>query len=82
MGAVAGLAGASPFSPAGAQAVSWPTHGWRRSSPEAQGWTQGWPEHSTTSASGRFRSLTHQPYGDWVFEVRDPSGYVLVFGGE
>jgi hypothetical protein len=54
MGAVARLAG--PFSHAGAQAVSWPTHGWRRSSPEAQGWTQGRPEHSTTSASGRFRS--------------------------
>jgi uncharacterized glyoxalase superfamily protein PhnB len=26
--------------------------------------------------------LTHQPYGDWEFEVRDPNGYVLVFGGE
>jgi uncharacterized glyoxalase superfamily protein PhnB len=25
--------------------------------------------------------LTHQPYGDWEFEVRDPNGYVLVFGG-
>ena len=25
--------------------------------------------------------LTHQPYGDWEFEVRDPDGYVLVFGG-
>jgi catechol 2,3-dioxygenase-like lactoylglutathione lyase family enzyme len=22
-----------------------------------------------------------QPYGDWEFEVRDPNGYVLVFGG-
>ncbi|HYL20542.1 MAG TPA: VOC family protein [Gemmatimonadales bacterium] len=26
--------------------------------------------------------LKHQPYGDWEFEVRDPNGYVLVFGGE
>lgn len=25
--------------------------------------------------------LTRQPYGDWEFEVRDPDGYVLVFGG-
>lgn len=25
--------------------------------------------------------LTHQPYNDWEFEVRDPNGYVLVFGG-
>lgn len=25
--------------------------------------------------------LTHQPYGDWEFEVRDPNGYVLAFGG-
>jgi uncharacterized glyoxalase superfamily protein PhnB len=25
--------------------------------------------------------LTHEPYGDWEFEVRDPNGYVLVFGG-
>jgi uncharacterized glyoxalase superfamily protein PhnB len=25
--------------------------------------------------------LRHQPYGDWEFEVRDPNGYVLVFGG-
>lgn len=25
--------------------------------------------------------LTRQPYGDWEFEVRDPNGYVLVFGG-
>ena len=25
--------------------------------------------------------LAHQPYGDWEFEVRDPNGYVLVFGG-
>jgi catechol 2,3-dioxygenase-like lactoylglutathione lyase family enzyme len=22
-----------------------------------------------------------QPYGNWEFEVRDPNGYVLVFGG-
>jgi hypothetical protein len=27
------------------------------------------------------RALTHQSYGDWEFEVRDPNGYVLVFGG-
>ena len=26
--------------------------------------------------------LKQQPYGDWEFEVRDPKGYVLVFGGE
>ncbi len=26
--------------------------------------------------------LTHQSYGDWEFEVRDPNGYVVVFGGE
>ena len=25
--------------------------------------------------------LTSRPYGDWEFEVRDPNGYVLVFGG-
>jgi catechol 2,3-dioxygenase-like lactoylglutathione lyase family enzyme len=25
--------------------------------------------------------LKQQPYGDWEFEVRDPNGYVLVFGG-
>jgi catechol 2,3-dioxygenase-like lactoylglutathione lyase family enzyme len=25
--------------------------------------------------------LKEQPYGDWEFEVRDPNGYVLVFGG-
>lgn len=25
--------------------------------------------------------LIHQSYGDWEFEVRDPNGYVLVFGG-
>jgi hypothetical protein len=24
--------------------------------------------------------LTKRPYGDWEFEVRDPNGYVLVFG--
>ena len=26
--------------------------------------------------------LKLQPYGDWEFEVRDPNGYVLVFGGQ
>jgi len=26
--------------------------------------------------------LKQQPYGDWEFELRDPNGYVLVFGGE
>jgi len=26
--------------------------------------------------------LRQQPYGDWEFEVRDPNGYVLVFGGD
>jgi uncharacterized glyoxalase superfamily protein PhnB len=25
--------------------------------------------------------LTQQSYGDWEFEMRDPNGYVLVFGG-
>jgi catechol 2,3-dioxygenase-like lactoylglutathione lyase family enzyme len=25
--------------------------------------------------------LTHRPYGDWEFEVRDPNGYAIVFGG-
>ncbi len=25
--------------------------------------------------------LTRQPYGDWEFEIRDPNGYILVFGG-
>ena len=25
--------------------------------------------------------LKQQPYGDWEFEVKDPNGYVLVFGG-
>ncbi len=27
-------------------------------------------------------SLRRQPYGDWEFEVLDPNGYVLVFGGD
>ena len=26
--------------------------------------------------------LTRPPYGDWEFEVRDPNGYVIVFGGD
>jgi catechol 2,3-dioxygenase-like lactoylglutathione lyase family enzyme len=26
--------------------------------------------------------LTRRPYGDCEFEVRDPNGYVLVFGGD
>jgi catechol 2,3-dioxygenase-like lactoylglutathione lyase family enzyme len=26
--------------------------------------------------------IKRQPYGDWEFEVRDPNGYVLVFGGQ
>lgn len=26
--------------------------------------------------------LRRQPYGDWEFEVLDPNGYVLVFGGD
>lgn len=25
--------------------------------------------------------LTHQSYGDWEFEARDPNGYGIVFGG-
>jgi uncharacterized glyoxalase superfamily protein PhnB len=28
------------------------------------------------------RPLVKQPYGDWEFEVEDPNGYVLVFGGD
>jgi len=27
-------------------------------------------------------SLVKRPYRDWEFEVRDPNGYVLVFGGD
>ena len=26
-------------------------------------------------------NLKRQPYGDWEFEVQDPNGYILVFGG-
>ena len=26
--------------------------------------------------------LKRQSYGDWEFEVRDPNGYILVFGGD
>jgi len=26
--------------------------------------------------------LVKRPYGDWEFEVRDPNGYVIVFGGD
>lgn len=26
--------------------------------------------------------LKKQSYGDWEFEVRDPNGYILVFGGD
>jgi len=26
--------------------------------------------------------LKKQQYGDWEFEVRDPNGYILVFGGD
>jgi uncharacterized glyoxalase superfamily protein PhnB len=26
--------------------------------------------------------LARQSYGDWEFEVRDPNGYVIVFGGD
>lgn len=26
--------------------------------------------------------LKKQPYGDWEFEVRDPNGYIVVFGGD
>jgi len=25
--------------------------------------------------------LKRQPYGDWEFEVLDPNGYIIVFGG-
>jgi catechol 2,3-dioxygenase-like lactoylglutathione lyase family enzyme len=27
-------------------------------------------------------TLRRQPYGDWEFEVRDPNGYVVAFGGD
>lgn len=27
-------------------------------------------------------ALKKQSYGDWEFEVRDPNGYILVFGGD
>jgi catechol 2,3-dioxygenase-like lactoylglutathione lyase family enzyme len=27
-------------------------------------------------------SLRKQRYGDWEFEVRDPHGYIIVFGGD
>jgi catechol 2,3-dioxygenase-like lactoylglutathione lyase family enzyme len=38
-------------------------------------------------AAAEERDLVHsplqkRPYGDWEFEVRDPNGYVLVFGGD
>jgi hypothetical protein len=26
--------------------------------------------------------LVQRPYGDWEFEVVDPNGYVIVFGGD
>ena len=26
--------------------------------------------------------LERRPYGDWEFEVKDPNGYILVFGGD
>jgi len=26
-------------------------------------------------------AIKKQPYGDWEFEVRDPNGYTLAFGG-
>ena len=28
------------------------------------------------------KPLKQQPYNNWEFEVRDPNGYILVFGGE
>jgi hypothetical protein len=37
------------------------------------------------SVEGRefvYDRLEKRPYGDWEFEVRDPNGYVLVFGGD
>src|SRR6266571_4206472 len=37
VGALAGLAGAGTIPPARVQEVDWPTYGWRRSAPEAQG---------------------------------------------
>jgi catechol 2,3-dioxygenase-like lactoylglutathione lyase family enzyme len=38
-----------------------------------------------SSVEGRefvYDQLEKRPYGDWEFEVRDPNGYVLVFGGD
>lgn len=37
--------------------------------------------HSVRDEAFVQMSLKRQPYGDWEFEVRDPNGYVLVFGG-
>jgi uncharacterized glyoxalase superfamily protein PhnB len=28
------------------------------------------------------QQLCKQPYGDWEFEIVDPNGYVIVFGGD
>jgi hypothetical protein len=27
-------------------------------------------------------TLRKRSYGDWEFEVQDPNGYILVFGGD
>lgn len=37
--------------------------------------------HAVRGAAFVQMPLKQQPYGDWEFEVRDPNGYVLVFGG-
>jgi hypothetical protein len=28
------------------------------------------------------KTLEREPYGDWDFEIADPNGYVIVFGGD
>ena len=39
--------------------------------------------HAAVEALGLVHApLVKRPYGDWEFEVRDPNGYVIVFGGD
>ena len=38
--------------------------------------------HSLAGQSFITMPLIRRSYGDWEFEVRDPNGYILVFGGE
>ncbi len=39
-------------------------------------------EHLGFRTAGTFPPQEPYAYGDWEFEVRDPNGYVLMFGGE